>query len=82
MRYSHERKEIVIMENSNVNTEIQYLRFQIAALEQLLEVYEKTALEQADKLYGELRLCFLMQSKYLPLQCRGKIQEPKQEDRS
>jgi PAS domain S-box-containing protein len=54
MRYSHERKEIVIMENSTVNTEIQYLRFQIAALEQLLEVYEKTALEQADKLYGEL----------------------------
>lgn len=54
MRYSHERKEIVIMENSTGNTEVQYLMSQIAALEQLLEVYEKTALEQADKLYGEL----------------------------
>lgn len=54
MRYSHERKEIVIMENSTGDTEVQYLRSQIAALEQLLEVYEKTALEQADKLYGEL----------------------------
>ncbi|TVL99966.1 MAG: hypothetical protein CV087_15695 [Candidatus Brocadia sp. WS118] len=42
------------MENSTENTEIQYLRSQIAAFEQLLEAYEKTALEQADKLYGEL----------------------------
>ncbi|MBI2471295.1 MAG: diguanylate cyclase [Planctomycetes bacterium] len=33
-----------------VNTEIQYLKSQIAALEQLLEAYEKTALEQTEKL--------------------------------
>lgn len=54
IRYSHERKEIVIMVNSAGNAKIQYLRSQIAALEQLLEVYEKATLEQADKLYGEL----------------------------
>lgn len=35
-------------------TEIQYLKSQIAALEQLLETYEKTVLEQAGKLYEEI----------------------------
>ncbi|MCF6154858.1 MAG: sensor domain-containing diguanylate cyclase [Candidatus Brocadia sp.] len=42
------------MENSIENTETQYLRSQIAALEQLLVAHEKTALEQTDKLYGEI----------------------------
>jgi diguanylate cyclase (GGDEF)-like protein/PAS domain S-box-containing protein len=36
------------------NTEIQSLKSQIAALEQLLETYEKTVLEQAGKLYEEI----------------------------
>ncbi len=42
------------MENSSGNSEIQNLRSQIAALQQLLDVYEKTVLEQADKLYREI----------------------------
>lgn len=42
------------MGNSAKNTEIQSLKSQIAALEQLLDVYEKTMLQQTDKLYGEI----------------------------
>ncbi|NOG40497.1 MAG: PAS domain-containing protein [Planctomycetes bacterium] len=42
------------MGNSAENTENQSLKSQIAALEQLLDVYEKTMLQQTDKLYGEI----------------------------
>ena len=42
------------MKDSSVPIEIQNLRSQVTALEQLLEVYEKTVLEQTDKLYGEI----------------------------
>ncbi|MDO8142898.1 MAG: diguanylate cyclase [Candidatus Brocadiales bacterium] len=38
------------MNNNLENTEIRYLKSQITALEQLLEAYEKTALEQTEKL--------------------------------
>ncbi|MBI2469753.1 MAG: diguanylate cyclase [Planctomycetes bacterium] len=39
---------------NSVNSEIQRLKSKIAALEQLLEVYEKSVLEQTDKLYEEI----------------------------
>src|SRR3972149_6411548 len=42
------------MSDDPENTEIRFLKSQIAALEQLLETYEKTALEQAGKLYEEI----------------------------
>lgn len=42
------------MNTTPANKEIQHLGSQIAALEQLLEVYEKTVLEQSDKLYKEI----------------------------
>ncbi len=42
------------MNTNPANKEIQHLKSQIAALEQLLEVYEKTVLEQSDKLYEEI----------------------------
>ena len=42
------------MNTNPANKEIQHLKSQIAALEQLLEVYEKTVLEQSDKLYKEI----------------------------
>ena len=42
------------MNTNPANKEIQHLKSQIAAFEQLLEVYEKTVLEQSDKLYKEI----------------------------
>ncbi|HHT9136538.1 MAG TPA: sensor domain-containing diguanylate cyclase [Candidatus Wunengus sp. YC60] len=42
------------MDTNPANTKTQHLKSQIAALEQLLEVYEKTVLEQSEKLYKEI----------------------------
>ncbi|MDN3515084.1 MAG: diguanylate cyclase [Candidatus Brocadia sp.] len=42
------------MKDHSVNVEIQNLRSRVTALEQLLGVYEKTVLEQTDKLYREI----------------------------
>lgn len=45
------------MKNGTENTEIQYLRSQIAALEQLHKIYEKTELKQTGKLLREVSAC-------------------------
>ena len=42
------------MSNEKPEAEIRNLRSRIAALEQLIEVYEDSVVEQADKLYGEI----------------------------
>jgi two-component system, LuxR family, sensor kinase FixL len=42
------------MSNEPFIAEIRFLKAQIAALDQLLEVFEKTALEQSEKLYAEI----------------------------
>ena len=46
--------EKVFMNSVSENAETQYLESQMASLKQLLEAYEKTALEQAEKLYEEI----------------------------
>jgi len=50
-------ENVVFTQNGKVTmgtTEIQYVLPQMAAFEQLLETYEKTALEQAESLYEEI----------------------------
>ncbi len=50
-------ENVVFTQNGKVTmgtTEIQYVMPQMAAFEQLLETYEKTALEQAESLYEEI----------------------------
>ncbi len=42
------------MRDKSLETEVQLLKSQMAALEELLEVFEKTALERSDKLYKEI----------------------------
>jgi PAS domain-containing protein len=39
--------------NDNARAEVEHLKSQIVALEQLLEVHERTVLEQSDRLYEE-----------------------------
>lgn len=56
------------MKDISENTKIQNLRSHITALEQLLELYEKTALEQTDKLYEEIAKRKLVEEEVLLLQ--------------
>jgi PAS domain S-box-containing protein len=44
------RREVAVMNDSPSNAEVERLRSQVAALEQLLEVHEQAVLEQADRL--------------------------------
>jgi hypothetical protein len=45
---------VEMLENDSESMEIQLLKSQIAALEQLLDVYEKSVLENTEKLYKEI----------------------------
>jgi diguanylate cyclase (GGDEF)-like protein len=47
-------KQKIVVEKKSANGDVERLNSQIAALEQLLEVYEKSVVEQADKLYAAI----------------------------
>ena len=53
-RVADNSMEVAMSKDGSVSAEIQVLRSQLAALEQLLEVYEKSVLENTDKLYVEI----------------------------